>query len=148
MEGSDLEVRMGFRHSGIFNNDLFAHQKDFLSSDDIGNGAIFTCAGLSFALVWHKTSVFVLIHIVVIEMVTIFPWPISSLTISFSKSPKSIHYKPFWEKFSKCNIFSVWCSVYENCSIRNWCGKYFRIIEVKKIVGSWGVVPKERKDKT
>ena len=49
---------MGFRHSGIFNNDLFAHQKDFLSSDDIGNGAIFTCADLSFALVWHKTSVF------------------------------------------------------------------------------------------
>ena len=50
---------MGFRHSNIFNNDLFAHQKDFLSSDDIGNGAIFTCAGLSFALIWHKTSVFV-----------------------------------------------------------------------------------------
>ena len=50
---------MGFRHSGIFNNDLFAHQKDFLSSDDIGNGAIFTCAGLGFALIWHKTSVFV-----------------------------------------------------------------------------------------
>ena len=49
---------MSFRHSGIFNNDLFAHQKDFLSSDDIGNGAIFTCADLSFALVWHKTSVF------------------------------------------------------------------------------------------
>ena len=49
---------MGFCHSGIFNNDLFTHQKDFLSSDDIGNGAIFTCADLSFALVWHKTSVF------------------------------------------------------------------------------------------
>ena len=49
---------MGFRHSNIFNNDLFAHQKDFLSSDDIGNGAIFTCADLSFALVWHKISVF------------------------------------------------------------------------------------------
>ena len=59
IEGSNLEVRMGFRHSGIFNNDLFAHQKDFLSSDDIGNGAIFTCAGLSFALIWHKTSAFV-----------------------------------------------------------------------------------------
>ena len=60
IEASDLEVRMGFRHSGIFNNnDLFAHQKDFLSSDDIGNGAIFTCAGLSFALIWHKTAVFV-----------------------------------------------------------------------------------------
>ena len=50
---------MGFRHSSIFNNDLFANWKDFLSSDDTGNGAIFTCAGLSFALVWHKTSVFV-----------------------------------------------------------------------------------------
>ena len=53
IEGSDLEVRMGFRHSGICNNnDLLAHQKDFISSDDIGNGAIFTCAGLSFALIW------------------------------------------------------------------------------------------------
>ena len=50
---------MGFRYNGIFNNDLFAHQKDFLSSDDIGNGTIFTCAGLSFALIWHKTSIFV-----------------------------------------------------------------------------------------
>ena len=88
-----------------------------------------------------------LIHMVVIEMVTIFPWPISSLRISFSKSPKSIHYKLFWEKFSKCNIFSVWCSVYENCSIRNWSAKYFRIIEAKKIVGSWRVVPKEKKTK-
>ena len=59
IEGSDLEVRMGFRHSGIFNNnELSAHQKDFPSSDDIGNGAIFTCAGLSFALIWHKTFVF------------------------------------------------------------------------------------------
>ena len=48
---------MGFRHSGIFNNnELSAHQKDFPSSDDIGNGAIFTCACLSFALMWHKTS--------------------------------------------------------------------------------------------
>ena len=60
IEGSDLEVTMGFRHSGIFNrNDLFARQKDFLSSDDIGNGALFTCAGFSLALIWHKTSVFV-----------------------------------------------------------------------------------------
>ena len=51
---------MGFRHSGIFNdNDLFAHQKDFLSSDDIGNGAILTCAGITFVLTWHITSVFV-----------------------------------------------------------------------------------------
>ena len=88
-----------------------------------------------------------LIHIVVIEMVMILQWPISSLRVSFSKSPKSIHYKLFWEKFSKCNIFSVWCSVYENCSIRNWSAKYFRIIEAKKIVGSWRVVPKEKKTK-
>ena len=50
---------MSFCLSGIFNNDLFAHRKDFLSSDDIGNGAISTCAGLSFAPIWHKTSVFV-----------------------------------------------------------------------------------------
>ena len=55
IEGSDLEVRMGFRHSGICNNnDLLAHQKDFISSDAIGNGAIFTCAGLSFALIWRN----------------------------------------------------------------------------------------------
>ena len=59
IEGSDLEVRMGHRRIGIFNNnDLFAHQKDLLSSYDIGNGAIFTCAGLSFALIWYKTYVF------------------------------------------------------------------------------------------
>ena len=56
-----IEVRMGFCNSSIFNNnDLFAHQKDFLSSDDTGNGSIFTCAGgLRFPLIWHKTSVFV-----------------------------------------------------------------------------------------
>ena len=96
IEGSDLEVRTAFHHSGIFNNDLFAHQKDFLFSDDIGNGAIFTRAGLSFALTWHKTSIFVSdSHSREIEMVTIFPWPTSSLRISFSKSPKSIHYKLF-----------------------------------------------------
>ena len=60
IEGFDLKVRMGFRHSGIFNNnDLFTHQKTLLSSDDIGNGTIFTCSGLSFALNRHKTSVFV-----------------------------------------------------------------------------------------
>ena len=57
IEGSDLEVRMGFHHSGVFNNnDFFPRQKDFFSSDDIGNGAILTCASLSFALIWHKTS--------------------------------------------------------------------------------------------
>ena len=60
IEGSDLEVRMGFRHSDIFkNNDLFARQKDFLSSDNTGNNAIFTWLGLRFAFTWHKTSVFV-----------------------------------------------------------------------------------------
>ena len=138
---------MSFCHSGTFNNDLFAHRKDFLSSDDIGNGPIFTWTGLSFALICIKHLPLHLIHVVMIEMVTIFPWPISSLRILFSKSPKSIHYKLFWEKFSKCNIFSVWCSVYENCSIRNWSAKYFRIIEAKKIVGSWQVVPKEKKTK-
>ena len=50
---------MGFCHSGIFNNDLFTHQKDFLSSDDIGNGAIFISASLSYGLIRHKTSAFV-----------------------------------------------------------------------------------------
>ena len=38
---------------------IFAHPKKFLSSDDIGNSAIFTCAGITFALIWHNTSVFV-----------------------------------------------------------------------------------------
>ena len=48
-----IEVRMGFCNSSIFNNnDLFAHQKDFLWSDDTGNGSIFTCAGgLRFPLI-------------------------------------------------------------------------------------------------
>ena len=60
IEGSDLEARMIFQHSGIFNNnDLFAHQKDFLFSGDIGNGATFTCAGQSFTLIWPKTYIFV-----------------------------------------------------------------------------------------
>ena len=38
---------------------IFAYHKYFLSCDDIKHGAIFTCAGLSFALIWHKTFVFV-----------------------------------------------------------------------------------------
>ena len=60
IEGFDSEVRMGFCRNSIFNNnDLFAHQKDFISSDDICNSEIFTCAGLSFALICHKTSGFV-----------------------------------------------------------------------------------------
>ena len=86
---------MGFRHNNVFNNDLFSRQKDFLSSDNIGNGAIFICAGLSFVSYGIKYLFLYLIHLVVIEMVTIFPWPISSLRVSFSKSPKSIHYKLF-----------------------------------------------------
>ena len=45
---------MGFCHCGIFNNNnLFANQKSFLSSDDIRDDAIFTCAGLSFSLICH-----------------------------------------------------------------------------------------------
>ena len=73
MEGSDLKVRMGFRHSGIFNkNDLFAHKKDFFSSDDIGNGAILVLVSAlhSYGI---KYLFLYLIRIVVIEMVTVFP---------------------------------------------------------------------------
>ena len=65
IEGSDLEVRTAFHHSGIFNNDLFAHQKDFLFSDDIGNGAIFTRAGSALHSCGIKHLFLYLIHIVV-----------------------------------------------------------------------------------
>ena len=37
--------------------DLFIDNKE-LSSTEIGNGAIFTCAGISFALIWGTKSVF------------------------------------------------------------------------------------------
>ena len=37
--------------------DLFIDHKE-LSSTKAGNGAIFTCAGISFALIWGKKSVF------------------------------------------------------------------------------------------
>ena len=40
------------------NIDLFLHHKR-LTPDEIGNGAIFTCAGFSFALIWTKRSIFV-----------------------------------------------------------------------------------------
>ena len=46
-------------YSDLFNSvDLFFHYK-CLSSDEIGNGAIFTCAGTSIALIWNKNSAFV-----------------------------------------------------------------------------------------
>ena len=37
--------------------DLFIDHKE-LSSTEVGNGAIFTCAGISFALIWGRKSVF------------------------------------------------------------------------------------------
>ena len=46
-------------YSDLFNSvDLFFHHK-CLSSDEIGNGAIFTCAGTSIALIWNTDFVFV-----------------------------------------------------------------------------------------
>ena len=38
-------------------SDLFIDHKE-LSSTKAGNGAIFTCSGISFALIWGKKSVF------------------------------------------------------------------------------------------
>ena len=47
------------RHSDLINNiDLFIHPKH-LNPDEIGNGATFTCAGFSFALIWTKKTIFV-----------------------------------------------------------------------------------------
>ena len=84
---------MDFRHSNIFNNGLFAHNKDFLSSDDMLQYLLVLVSALYSHGIKHLFLY--LIHLVVIEMVTIFPWPISSLRVSFSKSPKSTHYKLF-----------------------------------------------------
>lgn len=39
-------------------NDLFVHHR-CLIPDEIGNGAICTCAGFSFALIWTKKFMFV-----------------------------------------------------------------------------------------
>ena len=47
IEGSDLEVVT----ATFFIVIIFAHHKYFLSSDDVSHGAIFTCAGPSFALI-------------------------------------------------------------------------------------------------
>ena len=38
--------------------DLFLYHKQ-MTSESLGNGAVFTCAGFSFALLWNKNSVFV-----------------------------------------------------------------------------------------
>ena len=46
-------------YSNLFNSvDLFFHHK-CLSSDEIGNDAIFTCSGTSTALIWNTNSIFV-----------------------------------------------------------------------------------------
>ena len=46
-------------YNDFFNSgDLFFHHK-CLPSDEIGNGAIFRCAGTSIAFIWNTNSVFV-----------------------------------------------------------------------------------------
>ena len=55
---SDIEASLKLDHSDIFNNtDLFSTHKH-LSDYEIDTGAIFTCGGLSFALIWKKKSIF------------------------------------------------------------------------------------------
>ena len=58
LKGCDLEVTMLQHYSNRFSKfDLFIDHKE-LSSTEVGNGAIFTCAGISFALIWGRKSVF------------------------------------------------------------------------------------------
>ena len=38
--------------------DLFFHH-ELLTSAEIGNGAVFTCAGFGFVLIWGKTTIYV-----------------------------------------------------------------------------------------
>ena len=60
------------RHSDLINNiDLFIHPKH-LNPDEIGNGATFTCAGFSFALIWTKKPFLCLTPTVVIVKVFMF----------------------------------------------------------------------------
>ena len=58
VRSSDIEASMKLHYSNIFNNiDLFSNHKH-LSDNEIGTGAIFTCGGLSFALIWKKKYIF------------------------------------------------------------------------------------------
>ena len=57
LKGCDLEVTMLQHYSNRFSKfDLFIDHKE-LSSTEAGNGAIFTYAGISFALIWGSKSV-------------------------------------------------------------------------------------------
>ena len=59
IEGYCIKVGKLMLYSDIFNAiDLFLYHKQ-ITSEVLGNGAIFTCAGFSFALIWNKNSVFV-----------------------------------------------------------------------------------------
>ena len=58
LKGWNLEVTILQYCSNRLNKfDLFINHNK-LSSAEVGNGAIFTCAGISFALIWGKKSVF------------------------------------------------------------------------------------------
>ena len=59
IEGFNIRAQKLMLYSDLFNSvDLFFYYK-CLSSDKIGNGAIFTCAGTSISLIWNTNSVFV-----------------------------------------------------------------------------------------
>ena len=59
IEGFNVRAQKLILYRNLFNSvDLFFHHK-CLSSDEIGNGAIFTRAGTSIALIWNTNSVFV-----------------------------------------------------------------------------------------
>ena len=59
LEGCRLVSSIMFSHSGLLTDtNLFNHHTGMLPNE-LGNGAIFTCAGFSIALIWHKNGVFV-----------------------------------------------------------------------------------------
>ena len=75
LNGWNLEVTILQYCSNRLNKfDLFINH-DKLSSAEVGNGAIFTCAGISFALIWGKNQSFysvlivVTVKVVMIQMV-------------------------------------------------------------------------------
>ena len=59
IEGFNIRTQKLMLYSDLFNSIvLFFHHK-CLSSDKIGNGAIFTCAETSIVLIWNTNSAFV-----------------------------------------------------------------------------------------
>ena len=59
IEGFNIRAQKLMLYNDLFNSfDLFFNH-ECLSSDEIGNGSIFTCAGTSIALIWNTNSVFV-----------------------------------------------------------------------------------------